>query len=39
MRSRERGWPVADPIHQFIITPILPITVAGVDVSFTNSSL
>ena len=30
---------MADPIHQFIITPILPITVGGVDLSFTNSSL
>ena len=28
-----------DPIHQFVITPIVPITIAGVDVSFTNSSL
>lgn len=28
-----------DPIHQFVITPIVPISVANVDVSFTNSSL
>lgn len=28
-----------DPLHQFQITPIVPITVAGADVSFTNSSL
>jgi F-type H+-transporting ATPase subunit a len=30
---------VADPLHQFQITPILPISVAGTDLSFTNSSL
>jgi F-type H+-transporting ATPase subunit a len=30
---------VADPLHQFQITPILPISVAGADLSFTNSSL
>jgi F-type H+-transporting ATPase subunit a len=28
-----------DPLHQFQITPIVPITVAGADVSFTNSAL
>lgn len=28
-----------DPIHQFVITPIVPITIAGLDVSFTNSAL
>ncbi len=28
-----------DPLHQFQITPIVPITVAGADLSFTNSSL
>lgn len=27
-----------DPIHQFQINPILPLSVGGVDVSFTNSS-
>lgn len=30
---------MADPIHQFIIQPIVPLHIAGVDVSFTNSSL
>ena len=28
-----------DPLHQFQITPIVPISVAGADLSFTNSSL
>jgi F-type H+-transporting ATPase subunit a len=28
-----------DPLHQFEITPIVPITVAGADLSFTNSAL
>lgn len=28
-----------DPLHQFEISPILDITIAGYDVSFTNSSL
>ena len=28
-----------DPIHQFVISPIVPISVAGLDLSFTNSSL
>jgi len=28
-----------DPLHQFQVTPIIPIEVAGVDLSFTNSSL
>jgi F-type H+-transporting ATPase subunit a len=28
-----------DPIHQFVITPIVDIDVAGVDLSFTNSAL
>ena len=28
-----------DPLHQFQITPIVPITVAGADLSFTNSAL
>ena len=30
---------MADPIHQFVITPIIPFEVAGLDLSFTNSSL
>ena len=32
---------MADPIHQFAITPITsePLIVGGVDISFTNSSL
>ena len=28
-----------DPLHQFQITPLVPITIAGADLSFTNSSL
>jgi len=36
----QRGTTVAnDPIHQFVITPIVDIDVAGVDLSFTNSAL
>lgn len=30
---------MANPIHQFVIKPIVPIEVAGFDISFTNSSL
>ena len=30
---------MADPIHQFVITPIVPLYVGGLDLSFTNSSL
>ncbi|MFN3701322.1 MAG: F0F1 ATP synthase subunit A [Alphaproteobacteria bacterium] len=30
---------MADPIHQFVIKPIIPFEVAGIDLSFTNSSL
>jgi F-type H+-transporting ATPase subunit a len=30
---------VADPLHQFVVTPIIPLEIGGVDVSFTNSSL
>ncbi len=30
---------MADPIHQFVIEPIIPIEIGGVDISFTNSSL
>ena len=30
---------MADPLHQFVIKPIIPLEVAGADLSFTNSSL
>lgn len=30
---------MADPIKQFVIKPIVPFEIAGVDLSFTNSSL
>lgn len=30
---------MAGPMEQFVIKPIIPIEVAGVDISFTNSSL
>lgn len=30
---------MADPLHQFVVTPIVPLEIGGVDVSFTNSSL
>ncbi len=30
---------MASPIHQFEIQPLVPLTVGGVDLSFTNSSL
>ncbi len=30
---------MADPIHQFVIEPIIPIQIAGLNLSFTNSSL
>lgn len=30
---------MADPLHQFVIKPLIPIEVAGTDISFTNSSL
>lgn len=30
---------MADPIHQFEITPLVPLEVAGIDLSYTNSSL
>ena len=29
---------MADPIHQFVISPIIPLEVGGVNLSFTNSS-
>lgn len=28
-----------DPIHQFEVTPIIPIRIGGLDISFTNASL
>ena len=30
---------MADPLHQFVITPIVPVEIGGLDLSFTNSSL
>lgn len=30
---------MADPIHQFVIEPIIPLHVGGLDLSYTNSSL
>lgn len=30
---------MADPIHQFVIKPIVPFEIGGVDLSFTNSAL
>ncbi len=30
---------MSNPLEQFVIKPIIPIEVAGVDISFTNSSL
>ncbi|MBU0799920.1 MAG: F0F1 ATP synthase subunit A [Alphaproteobacteria bacterium] len=30
---------MADPLHQFVVTPIVPLNIGGVDISFTNSSL
>ncbi|HEY8191384.1 MAG TPA: F0F1 ATP synthase subunit A [Alphaproteobacteria bacterium] len=30
---------MADPLHQFVITPIIPLEIGGIDISFTNSSL
>lgn len=30
---------MADPLHQFEIKPLVPLEIAGTDVSFTNSSL
>ncbi|MFP4313192.1 MAG: F0F1 ATP synthase subunit A [Alphaproteobacteria bacterium] len=30
---------MADPIKQFVIKPIIPFEIAGLDLSFTNSSL
>ena len=30
---------MANPLHQFEITPLVPLHIAGLDLSFTNSSL
>lgn len=30
---------MADPVKQFVIQPIIPFEIAGIDLSFTNSSL
>lgn len=30
---------MADPLHQFVVTPIIPLHIGGLDLSFTNSSL
>lgn len=30
---------MADPIHQFVIEPIIPLSIGGYDLSFTNSAL
>jgi F-type H+-transporting ATPase subunit a len=30
---------MADPLHQFVIKPIVPLEIAGTDISFTNSSI
>lgn len=30
---------MADPLHQFVIEPIIPLEIGGLDLSFTNSSL
>lgn len=30
---------MADPIHQFVVEPIIPFQMGGLDLSFTNSSL
>ncbi|HEY8189497.1 MAG TPA: F0F1 ATP synthase subunit A [Micavibrio sp.] len=30
---------MADPLHQFVVEPIIPIHVGGIDLSFTNSAL
>lgn len=28
-----------DPLHQFMIHPLIPLTLGGIDISFTNASL
>jgi len=30
---------MADPLHQFEIIPLIPLEIAGIDISFTNSAL
>lgn len=30
---------MADPIHQFVITPIMPLEIGGLNLAFTNSAL
>ncbi len=30
---------MANPIHQFEIQPLVPLSLGGVDISFTNSAL
>lgn len=30
---------MADPLHQFEISPIIPLEIGGIDLSFTNASL
>ncbi len=30
---------MANPIKQFVVTPIAPLDISGIDISFTNSSL
>lgn len=30
---------MADPLHQFVIKPLVPFRIEGIDLSFTNSSL
>lgn len=36
--TQDGGFPV-DPLHQFEITPLIPINIGGLDLSFTNSAL
>lgn len=38
-RKREEEQTLANPIHQFIIEPQVPLSIGEFDVSFTNSSL
>lgn len=37
--SKEGVARVAGPMEQFVITPIIPLHIGGLDISFTNSSL
>lgn len=30
---------MADPLHQFVVTPIVGLSAGGIDISFTNASL